>query len=127
MRRYYWKDWQFHNLLPWSGMIGSKRLTVHGGEVRLPSSLDGLSQRLNKKAPGQLVARLADSWQARFSGLTLLWQAPAADVRLAAWGIAGRGMYWRPVLHVYVAPEAEQRFAELSALLEGSGLTVERN
>ena len=42
------------------------------------------------------------------------------------WGMAGRGMYWRPVLQVYVAPDAEQRFAELSALLEGSGLTVER-
>ena len=45
---------------------------------------------------------------------------------METWGMAGRGMYWRPVLQVYVAPDAEQRFAELSALLEGSGLTVER-
>jgi hypothetical protein len=30
------------------------------------------------------------------------------------------------VLQVSVAPGAEQRFAELSALLEGSGLTVQR-
>jgi hypothetical protein len=42
------------------------------------------------------------------------------------WGIAGRGMYWRPVLSVYVDPQAEQRFADLSVLLEGSGLTVKR-
>ncbi len=42
------------------------------------------------------------------------------------WGIAGRGMYWRPVLQVYVAPDAERRFADLAALLEGSGLTIER-
>jgi hypothetical protein len=42
------------------------------------------------------------------------------------WGIAGRGMYWRPVLSVYVADGAEQRFNELTRLLEGSGLTVER-
>jgi hypothetical protein len=42
------------------------------------------------------------------------------------WGIAGRGMYWRPVLHVYVAPDAEQRFTELSVLLKGSGLTIDR-
>ncbi len=42
------------------------------------------------------------------------------------WGIAGRGMYWRPVLHVSVAPGAEQRFVEFSALLEGSGLAIVR-
>ena len=45
---------------------------------------------------------------------------------METWGIAGRGMYWRPLLHVYVTPDAERRFTELSALLEGSGLTVER-
>jgi hypothetical protein len=43
-----------------------------------------------------------------------------------AWGIAGRGMYWRPILNVYVAPGAEQRFADLQALLAGSGLKVVR-
>jgi hypothetical protein len=43
-----------------------------------------------------------------------------------AWGIAGRDMYWRPILRVSVAPDAQQRFAEFTALLEGSGLTVEK-
>ena len=42
------------------------------------------------------------------------------------WGIAGKGMYWRPVLTVTVSPAAEERFAELKRLLEGSGLAVER-
>jgi hypothetical protein len=45
---------------------------------------------------------------------------------MEAWGMAGRGMYWRPVLQVQVASGAEQRFTELAALLEGSGLTVQR-
>jgi len=45
---------------------------------------------------------------------------------MESWGIAGKGMYWRPILHVYVAPDAEQRYQDLSTLLEGSGLTVER-
>ena len=45
---------------------------------------------------------------------------------IADWGIAGRGMYWRPVLSVRVAPDAEQRFAELETLLHGSGLEVRR-
>jgi hypothetical protein len=43
-----------------------------------------------------------------------------------AWGIAGRGMYWRPILQVEVAPSGQQRFAELEALLDDSGLTLER-
>jgi hypothetical protein len=43
-----------------------------------------------------------------------------------SWGIAGKGMYWRPVLTVRVAPGGQQRFAEISSLLEDSGLAVER-
>ena len=46
--------------------------------------------------------------------------------RMESWGIAGRGMYWRPLLQVDVAPGAERRFVELAALLEGSGMMVER-
>jgi len=41
------------------------------------------------------------------------------------WGIAGKGMYWRPILNVHIEPGAEQRYAELKTLLDGSGLTVE--
>ncbi len=47
--------------------------------------------------------------------------------QMEAWGMAGRGMYWRPVLQVSVAPDAQQRFADLARLLDGSGLAVERN
>ena len=46
--------------------------------------------------------------------------------QMESWGIAGRGMYWRPVLQVYVAPDADRRFADLSTLLNGSGVTLER-
>ena len=45
---------------------------------------------------------------------------------IEGWGIAGRGMYWRPVLQVWVAPGGEDRFVDLAALLDGSGLTVKR-
>jgi hypothetical protein len=43
-----------------------------------------------------------------------------------SWGIAGNGMYWRPILSISVAPDAEQRYVELQTLLEGSGLSIER-
>ncbi|HOM16474.1 MAG TPA: hypothetical protein PLQ00_04055, partial [Thermoguttaceae bacterium] len=46
--------------------------------------------------------------------------------QVESWGIAGRGMYWRPVLSVQVAPGAEGRFQELQTLLEDSGVLVER-
>lgn len=43
-----------------------------------------------------------------------------------SWGIAGKGMYWRPILDVHVAPEANSRYDDLVALLDGSGLEVRR-
>ncbi|MGA2032671.1 MAG: hypothetical protein ABSG68_10465 [Thermoguttaceae bacterium] len=51
-----------------------------------------------------------------------------ADVweHMDAWGMAGKGMYWKPILNVQVAPGGEQRFAEICTLLEGSGLSVVR-
>ncbi|MCS7306361.1 MAG: hypothetical protein NZ602_14790 [Thermoguttaceae bacterium] len=45
---------------------------------------------------------------------------------IESWGIAGRGMYWRPVLSVRVAPGAEEQFRQLQILLEDSGLLIER-
>ncbi len=45
---------------------------------------------------------------------------------MKTWGIAGRGMYWRPILRIEVTPDAEFRYAELKALLDNSGLIVER-
>ena len=48
------------------------------------------------------------------------------QTHIESWGMAGNRMYWRPVLQVQVAPGAEECFHDISALLEGSGLTVER-
>jgi hypothetical protein len=45
---------------------------------------------------------------------------------LDSWGIAGNGMYWHPLLKVRVAPGGEKRFQDLTILLDGSGLKVER-
>lgn len=47
-------------------------------------------------------------------------------VRMEAWGVAGNGMYWQPILKCEVAPSGEERFDELSALLHGSGLEIHR-
>ncbi len=65
----------------------------------------------------QLGARVEDSVDQLISAI---WE------HMKRWGVAGRGMYWRPVLAVEVAPGAEARYAELKALLEESGVDVER-
>jgi hypothetical protein len=50
--------------------------------------------------------------------VTSVWQ------RVETWGSAGRGMFWRPVLSVDVAPGAEGRYTDLQTLLADSGLEV---
>lgn len=42
------------------------------------------------------------------------------------WGLALAGGYWKPVVHVEVAPGGEAMFRELEQLMEGSGLEVKR-
>lgn len=62
-----------------------------------------------------LGARTEDSVDQLVSGV---WD------HMKGWGLAGRGMYWRPNLVMEVAPGAETRFSELQALLAGSGMEV---
>jgi hypothetical protein len=46
--------------------------------------------------------------------------------QVGSWGIAGRGMHWRPVIDVQVMPDGERRFHELKKLMDSSGLEVQR-
>ena len=43
-----------------------------------------------------------------------------------SWGIAGRGMYWRPQLVLDVQPNADRRAADLQEILADSGWDVKR-
>ena len=43
---------------------------------------------------------------------------------MKAWGPAGKGLYWRPTLLMDVRPGAADRYAEVKALLDDSGLDV---
>lgn len=42
------------------------------------------------------------------------------------WGLAVANGYWKPILHVEVAPGAEGNFQQLQTLLQGSGLDIIR-
>ncbi len=50
--------------------------------------------------------------------------ASAVARQVKDWGLAGDGMYWRPVLAVNVAPGAERQAARLAELLDDSGIDV---
>jgi len=50
--------------------------------------------------------------------------AAAVKRQVADWGIAGRGMYWRPELVFVVATGAEPHAARLAALMDDSGVDV---
>jgi hypothetical protein len=43
---------------------------------------------------------------------------------MRGWGMAGQGLYWKPVLVMEVTPTAGQRYADLRALLSNSGLEI---
>jgi hypothetical protein len=50
----------------------------------------------------------------------------AVRKRVDFWGQPVDGCYWKPVLSVEVAPDADERYQELTALLQGSGFDVQR-
>lgn len=48
----------------------------------------------------------------------------ALQEHVEEWGVAGNGMYWRPVLELQVGPEATQTARRLQQLLKNSGVDV---
>jgi len=44
--------------------------------------------------------------------------------QIAGWGIAGNGLYWRPVIVLNVAPDGQRRAEDLARLLKNSGLEL---
>lgn len=44
--------------------------------------------------------------------------------RIEQWGLAGSGMYWKPVLEIHVGSDAQNSAAQLLRLLEDSGVEI---
>jgi hypothetical protein len=44
---------------------------------------------------------------------------------MKGWGMAGKGLHWRPTLVMQIEPGAADRYAEVKALLDNSGLDVQ--
>jgi hypothetical protein len=50
----------------------------------------------------------------------------AIQKQMEGWGLAAENAYWKPELHVEVAADAGERFAEIRAALQGSGIELHR-
>jgi biopolymer transport protein ExbD len=50
--------------------------------------------------------------------------ATALREHMKEWGLAGNGLYWRPVLQLNIGPRGEQQAIRLTRLLEGSGVEI---
>jgi hypothetical protein len=44
--------------------------------------------------------------------------------QIDGWGIAGNGLYWRPVILLDVGPDGQRRADDLARLLKNSGLEI---
>ena len=44
--------------------------------------------------------------------------------QIDGWGIAGNGLYWRPVVVLNVMPDGRRRASDLARLLKNSGLDL---
>jgi hypothetical protein len=47
--------------------------------------------------------------------------------QIDGWGIAGNGLYWRPVIVLTVGPDGQKRADDLARLLKNSGLELRTN
>ena len=72
-----------------------------------------------RRGPGGIEVPLPGRTEAAIDQfVSTLWD------HIATWGIAGKGMYWRPVVDLYVVPDAAWRADQLKKLLDGSGLEL---
>lgn len=91
-----------------------------GRPLRIDCHQDRLVVAPESGAAGKTVPLEARTEDAIDAFLSEVWE------HMDSWGIAGKGMYWRPILNVHVAPNGELRYEELNALLQGSGFEVRR-
>ena len=105
-------DWGLPNAARGSFPI-TRPIRIQCEANRILLLADAPGGAISKEVP--LAARTADSVDALVAAI---WE------HIDGWGIAGKGLYWRPVLHAEATGEGSQRLADLKILLASSGLTI---
>ncbi len=90
--------------------------------VHVECLVEGLRLRAEQGVAGSSVTV---PWSGASEGATRKLVKAIWD-RIDAWGIAGAGAYWKPVVELDVQPGAERRYYELGGLLQDSGIEVNR-
>jgi hypothetical protein len=110
------QDWAIHGKAPTSGPVGrpirvvvrSDRLVIQPDVTQAHPAAMGKEIRLD----GPTVENL-DEFVA------------AIQDRVHDWGIAGNGLYWRPVLLLSIEPDGQGRAHDLARLLRNSGIELD--
>lgn len=105
------RDWGLPNAEP-HAVAANRPLLVecHNDRLVIPAA-----DRSEPAKEIRLGANTQDSMDELVAGV---WK------HIEGWGLAGRGMYWKPELVMEVKPGAADRYAEIKGLLADSGLEV---
>jgi hypothetical protein len=110
-----------HNQADWA----LRNARSHAAAISRPVHIDCYADRvvIAPEQPGgepHVIVCDNDSQRNADKLVAAIWEV------MDTWGMAGREMYWRPVLNFYVTPGAEPRMFEMTRALDGSGLVIER-
>jgi hypothetical protein len=110
-----------HNQADWA-LRDARR---HAAAISRPLHVDCYSDRvvIAPDQPGgepHVVVFGSDNQRNADKLVAAIWEL------MDSWGMAGKEMYWRPVLNFYVTPGSEPQMFELTRALDGSGLVIER-
>jgi hypothetical protein len=104
----------------WANSAASRKAAAITRPIKVQVNRD---QLLVLDADGQPIDDGAVTFQQPVDGV--MDQLSAGIKRqVTDWGLAGDGMYWRPMLIVSVAPGAEKQAERLAELLDNSGVDV---
>ena len=97
----------------------------HAAAISRPVHVDCYADRLviAPEQPGgqpHVIVCNSNSRRNADKFVAVMWEV------MDSWGMAGKEMYWRPVLDFYVAPGGEPRMVDMTRALDGSGLVIER-
>ncbi len=102
----------------WGLPESSPRSTPLTRPIQLYVSRDQLTLFSDRGLPDKQIVFSGKTEDAVDTLVAQIWD------HVKTWGLAGRGMYWKPVLSVHVAPDGAARFNELKQLLANSGLEL---
>lgn len=124
---------------PMPSATGTQKRKSRQKDWGLPSSAAGaipIARPLHARLEAGRLELLPDG-RSKFSGqdfslehgvdrivdplVTSVWQ------QIKGWGMAGSGVYWKPTLHVEVAPGAEAVYQDLENILQDSGIAVKKS